>query len=84
MPLLVNRFHKHALRPAEGANSPETAFADPVVNSPTRYAEKLSSLVDRDASTELGLEGRVVLGKNRGVHENNLRRCNGTASATAR
>jgi len=54
--LLLHRVDQHALRPTERPNGSQTPFANPVVNCSPRNADKLSSLVDGDASPELRLK----------------------------
>lgn len=87
VPLFLHRFNEHALRTAKRANGAQTTFTNPVVNSPTRDAEKLSSLINGDAAAELRLKRHDVVREHGcGVHQqNNLRhnqshgRCHGSA-----
>ena len=58
--MFLNRLQQHALRAADGPDGVQAPFPNPVVNRPARNAEKLSSLIDRDAPPELGLEHVVV------------------------
>jgi hypothetical protein len=59
--LLVHRFHEHSLGAAKGPDRPKPALSDAVVNSSARNAEKLGSVIDGDAATELRLEFLVWL-----------------------
>ena len=62
--LRVYRFHEHPLRAAQGPDCPKPTFTDAVVNSSARNAEKLSSLIDGDAATELRLKLLIWLIEN--------------------
>jgi hypothetical protein len=59
--LRLHRFHEHSLGAAKGPDRPKPALTDAVVNSSAGNAEKLGSLVDGDAATELRLKLLVWL-----------------------
>ena len=51
-PELVERIHQHALRSAQRADRPQTAFADAVVDRPARHTEQPRGLIDRNTPPE--------------------------------
>lgn len=67
--LFLDRLQQDPLRAAERADGLQAPLADAVVNRPPGNAEKLSSLINRDAPAKLWLERDTVGFKNCRVHE---------------